>query len=261
MKNDLHKTFGQIFDDDISAFRAQLVDIQNYQANRKEAEKWVERLRFLDISAVPSLIQEYGRWERSWSKPHLQPRLKEEAKRTCNIPITERKDDDGKVHYVAVSWRWTTEQESTLRGSELRPMFNYMIQRPNKDPHKSDFPDHYMERAIMFAQDRGITKLWVDKECIYQKKEDARTYPFDKGHGVQIMDAVYGDGTISVGLLSTPMVSCDEVSTLSDLLSKSIFENPYEKDRPKLARGVDLKNIQMVLLRILSDPRWSRGWM
>lgn len=254
MKNDLHKAFGQIFNDDISALRTQLVEIQHHHADRKDAEEWMKQLRFLDISAVPDLDSEYSLRLR-------EQRLCKEARPDCVIPVKDKESDNGKAHYVAVSWRWTTEQKSSSYGSELRPLFNYLIRRAHKDPHKSEFPDHYLERAIMFAQSKKIKRLWIDKECIYQKKEDVHDYPRDQERGVQIMDAVYGVGTKSVGLLSTPMVSHDEVHTLSGLLCKSIFEDPDEKDRPKLTRGVDIKKIQMVLLRILSDSRWSRGWM
>ena len=63
-----------------------------------------------------------------------------------------------------------------------------MIRRPDKEPHKSKFPNQYIERAILFAQAKGINKLWVDIECIYQRPEDDEA---DKELGVQIMDAVY----------------------------------------------------------------------
>jgi hypothetical protein len=69
MKNDLHKTFGQIFDNDITAFRNQLIDVQHHQANRKDAEKWLQQLRFLDISNVPELHTKPGVPGRS----HLGP--------------------------------------------------------------------------------------------------------------------------------------------------------------------------------------------
>jgi hypothetical protein len=113
----------------------------------------------------------------------------------------------------------------------------------------------------MFAQSRGITRIWIDKECIYQKKEDERKWPNDKQLGVQIMDVVYGDSEKSVGLLTTSLTQQIEVNILSSLLAKSIFVDPTDEEKPKLQRDVKIEVVYMLILRILSDPRWSRGWI
>ncbi|KAH7080170.1 hypothetical protein BKA63DRAFT_531165 [Paraphoma chrysanthemicola] len=113
----------------------------------------------------------------------------------------------------------------------------------------------------MFAQEKEIAKLWIDKECIYQRKEDRIQYPNDHAHGVQIMDVVYGESTCSVGLLSTPLTSRVEVETLAALLERKIFTSWNGTDVPKLRPFVRIRDVQWVLLHILSDPRWSRGWI
>ncbi|KAF2033144.1 hypothetical protein EK21DRAFT_59364 [Setomelanomma holmii] len=82
----------------------------------------------------------------------------------------------------------------------------------------------------MFAQEKEITKLWIDKECIYQREGDEHLYPHDHEHGVQMMDVVYGDST------------CDTVT-------------------PKFKSTNKLAGVHKVIARILSDPRWSRGWI
>ncbi|KAF1935835.1 hypothetical protein EJ02DRAFT_448412 [Clathrospora elynae] len=106
-----------------------------------------------------------------------------------------------------------------------------------------------MDRVIRFAQSINVTKLWIDKECIYQRKGDERCWPVDKERGVQIMDVVYGDSTAS------------EVDTLSSLLHGSLFVNPKDKESPEMRPGVNIIEVQMLILRILSDPRFSRGWI
>ncbi|KAH7086475.1 hypothetical protein FB567DRAFT_445249 [Paraphoma chrysanthemicola] len=113
----------------------------------------------------------------------------------------------------------------------------------------------------MFAQEKEIPKLWIDKECIYQRKEDGVRYPDDHAHGVQIMDVVYGESTLSLGILSTPLTSRDEVDTLAALLERKIFTSWNGTDVPKLKSFVRIRDVQWVLLHILSDPRWSRGWI
>jgi hypothetical protein len=69
MKYDLHKTFGEIFDDDIAALRQQLLEIPAYHADRKALERWVQQLRFLDISNVPNLQLERQKQQLGWSTP------------------------------------------------------------------------------------------------------------------------------------------------------------------------------------------------
>lgn len=261
MKNDLHKTFGQIFDDDIEAFRSQLIRVQAHQANRKEAEEWVERLRFLDISKVPRLNNEY--------RPQVSRSVEfdsdEQALEPWYIPITEQSCDNGRIPYIAVSWRWGAQR---AWDKDWKPLYDYRIQRPNAAAHKSEFPDEYLERVIMFAQEKKITKLWIDKECIYQRKDDKTLYPNDRDLGVQIMDVVYGFCTASVGLLTTPLVTQEEVHILDSLVTKTMFSMADETDTddPQFSvqfsvQKVDTKAVQMLILKILSDQRWSRGWI
>jgi hypothetical protein len=145
---------------------------------------------------------------------------------------------------------------------DRNPLYDYRIQRPNAASHKSEFPDEYLERVIMFAQSKKITKLWIDKECIYQRKEDAILYPNDKEHGVQIMDVVDGASTASVGLLTTPLVTKDEIDTLDSLIDRSLFLMADDTDNPRFAsHKLDVRKVQMLILKVLSDERWSRGWI
>jgi hypothetical protein len=252
MKNDLDKTFGQIFDNDITAFRNQLIEVQHHQANRKDAEKWVQQLRFLDISKVPDLRTKPGQRVQN----HLGPQYTGTA---CPIPITRQTDDNGKTPYVAISWKWATHPGSNY--SRQRPKYNYMIRRPDARPHKSEFHDIHLERVIMFAQSRYITNLWIDTECIYQKKEDSQAWPNDKDHGVQIMDVVYGLSTESVGLLNTPLSEQREIDTLASLLTRSFLMDPDDMEEPEIKWKTDIRELQMLILKILSDTRWSRGWI
>jgi hypothetical protein len=253
MKNDLDKTFGQIFDNDITAFRNQLIDVQRHEANRKDAEKWVQQLRFLDISNVPELRTKPGVQGRS----HLGLQYKGVD---CPIPITRRTDDDGEAPYVAVSWKWGSDPGTAY--IHRRPKYDYKIQRPDQISHKSEIHDIHLERVIMFAQSKYITNIWIDKECIYQRKEDSEAWPKDKDHGIQIMDVVYGLSPASVGLLNTPLVTQTEVNTLASLLTRSFLVDPEETENPELDwTTTDLRELQMLILKILSDTRWSRGWI
>ncbi|USP79095.1 hypothetical protein yc1106_06369 [Curvularia clavata] len=260
MKNDLHKTFGEIFHDDLDAFRNQLLQIQQYQDDRKESEEWVANLRFLDISKVPDLQDEILRQGRRFGAQQSIDSSHQRIAPIRQIPITKCEEDDGD-DYIAVSWKWPQTRPISDAGSTEPPIFRYYIKRPDKKSHKSGFPDHYMDRVVRYAQSVGITRLWVDIECIYQRKEDEETSPRDKELGVQIMDVVYGDSARSVGLLTVEIQDQREIDMLSDLLSRSLFVDPKDEDFPELQPGVDIAAVQMLILHILSDSRWSRGWI
>ena len=242
MKYDLNLTFGEIFDNDRSALLKQLIDIQHHKAKREASEEWAEQLRFIDISDVPPL----SNTEANFGRP-----------RQLVLPLTEPQEDNGS-RYVAVSWRWTGGDDLPPCGCETRPTFDYRIQRPDREPHKSKFPSQHLERAILFAQDRKIGKLWVDIECIYQEPGDGDE---DKALGIQIMDAIYGGSDFSVGLLTTGLIYQTEVSTFADLLSGRVFTDFRDTEAPMFKAEIEYLELQTLVLRILSDSRWSRGWI
>jgi hypothetical protein len=262
MQNDLHKTFGEIFDDDISAFRKQLLGVQHEQASREDSEEWVSSLRFLDISHLPDLQKEKERqyFRRARTRALGCPTVNRRVS-TTEIPVTERRDDDGRADYIAVSWKWTRPPNESPYFSDTSPILRYSIRRPDETSHQSAFPNHYMDRVVLFAQSLKIKKLWIDKECIYQRPGDEESSPNDKGLGVQIMDVVYGDSAASVGLLTTALKYQHEIDILARLLKRSLFVDPQNEQSPKLKSDVSIPTVQMLILLVLSDPRWSRGWI
>jgi len=255
MKNDLRQTFGEIFNDDPTAFRKQLLEVQHFETDRSEAEEWVANLRFLDISGVPDLQAEKQKQDRRYALAEARDHLYERKIPSCEVPITKREEDDEDA-YIAVSWRW-----AVLEHAPETPVFDYQIRRPGAKPHKSDFPDRYMDRVIQFAQSVNVSKVWIDKECIYQRAGDERKRPKDKELGVQIMDVVYGDSKVSVGLLTVELTHQHQVDLLSELLQGRIFVDPKDREHPKLRPEVNVLAVQKLIRRILSDPRWDRGWI
>jgi hypothetical protein len=258
MKDDLHLTFGEIFNNDPRAFLDQLIDIQTHTANRRKAEKWADQLRLIDISEVPRLENRVGANTLSYTGGS-QFKYPERRRERLVLPLLEKTDDDGEVPYIAVSWRWTTGKQPPQWGCDARESYDYRIQRPGRVPHKSQFPDHYFDRVIMYAQSWSIDRLWIDKESVYQEDDE------DRNLGVQIMDAVYEGSDLSVGLLTTPLMHQNEIDLLDELLSGLIFRNPHDDTgTPKYWASMKEKKllrVQTLILRILSDPRWSRGWI
>jgi len=261
MKNDLHKTFGEIFNGDIAAFRKQLLEFQHIPADRQRAEEWVSNLRFLDISGVPDLQAEKQKQDRRYALAKARDYFHDRKIPSREIHITKREDDDGGDDYIAVSWKWAELKHEVLYDEPKPTVYDYRIRRPGAKPHKIDFPDRYMDRVIRFAQSINVSKVWIDRECIYQRPGDERLWPEDRELGVQIMDVVYGDSTVSVGLLTVELAHQREVDLLSELLQGRLFVDPDMRENPKLRPEVDVLAVQMLILRILSDPRWDRGWI
>jgi len=264
MKNDLHKTFGEIFNDDIAALRNQFIEIQQYKTIRDESLAWARKLRFLDISNVPDLTQlseERDVWSHKYNEQGRRIETRAERPK-LTIPIVEEdEDDDEPPKYLAVSWKWIGRGETIPYGCDYTQAFRYYIERPDSTTaHVSSFPDRYLDRVIRVAQSHGITKIWVDTECIYQREEDKATHPRDKELGVQVMDLVYEDATLAVGLLTTGLMHQEEVDILASLLSGAVFVGGETKS-VTLQPDVNLIKVQMIIMRILSDPRWSRAWI
>jgi hypothetical protein len=169
----------------------------------------------------------------------------------------------GRCRYIAVSWRWSTAEDTPLPDPDGYPAttsFDYYIERRGCIPHKSDFPDHYLERVIRFARAQHIEtfNIWIDKESIYQREgDDAK----DLELGVQIMDVVYGHSTHSVGLLSTALMYQEEIDLLGALLSTSLFVEPIDERSPELKRNIDPSDVADLILHIIRDPRFDRGWI
>jgi hypothetical protein len=269
---DLELTFGEIFKNDFGAFFKQLLDIQKFRQNREDSEKWVANLRFLDVSGVPPLqslnvsdVPPFHQSEeerptkrrRTDSGPGINPTSSGGSKPLTNIPVIQK--ELGKDQYVAVSWRWPEGKKAPLPyGYTEKTSFAYQIQRHGQEPHKSEFPDHYLERVIRYAQSVKVPNIWIDMESIFQRESDD---PRDRELGVQIMDVVYGFSSHPVALLTTTLICQDEIDTLCDLISRRMFLEPTDTTSPQLEPSVKQLEVQMLILRILSDPRWSRGWI
>ena len=250
MDDDTGRTLSEIHDTSFSRLEKQLLEIQKYTLSRSKAEAWAERLRFLDISGVSSEDEEPRRKRRRVAGPDETRRLGNHHAKV--IPLTRRLSTNGRSPYVAISWRWNGDE---LPGQD-GPTSRYLIRGAKEQPHVSEVPDVYFDRAIRFARAKDIKFLWIDKECIYQKDEE------DQSTGIQAMDLVYRDSELSLGLLNKIVHSQEQLDGLNDLLSHKVFEAYAEK--PRLRDWVSRKRVSRifdVLRFIISDERWSRTWI
>lgn len=80
--------------------------------------------------------------------------------------------------------------------------------------------------------------------------------------GIQAMDLVYSQSSISLGLLLATVEAQWQLDCLSKLLSTDVFLKNSEVDRFKTKiKDSDIHGIIEVLQVILSDERWTRGWI
>ncbi|RMZ67340.1 heterokaryon incompatibility [Pyrenophora seminiperda CCB06] len=246
LPNDLQKTFGEILNYDTATLHEQIIQIQKLKIDRQESSRWAQRLKFLDLSKVPDLGVQ--------GKKTIVPRP------TLTIPLTSQEDDDKSIEYVAVSWRWVEAHRVQADGYNTRALFEYYIQRSGEEPYKTDFPDSYMDRVIRFAQSKGIDKIWIDKDCIFQRDGDEKKYPGEHQCGVQAMDLVYGD-SMAVGLLTTCLTKQRDIDVLGALLARRIFTKSKDENSRQLKEDTNVQGILTLIRYILHDERWDRVWI
>ncbi len=79
----------------------------------------------------------------------------------------------GKVccHYVAVSYCWPVPEKDDQEGN--REAGSYKVRDLDGTVRLSRALDNVLDRAVEFANVRGIRMIWIDQECLPQPKEDS----------------------------------------------------------------------------------------
>ena len=247
MEDDTDRTLSEIHESSTQMLVKQIVEIQKHTTSRNGSKEWAERLRFVNISGVFTENVNHSRKRRRTTRNDGDYPFDNHSVRV--LPLTDRLPVS-RNPYVAISWRWSSD----LPLGQSATGHRYQIQRPKEQPHHSKVPDIYFDRAIRFAQARGIRLLWIDKECIYQENED------DQATGIQGMDLVYRDCKVSLGLLEVELQSQQQLKALSELLSLKLIDEIGLRFRDWVQRG-HISRILDVLDLILSDERWERTWI
>ncbi|KAI9774247.1 MAG: hypothetical protein M1839_001749 [Geoglossum umbratile] len=234
MDNDTDLALSEINGGSTSSLVKQIMEIREHTISRKRMEEWAKRLRFLDISGV-------GDGERRRGSVNSQS--DDLPERVLPLRINEQ----GKR--VAISWRWMVD----IPLGQGPATYRYLVRKPGGQLQRSTVPDLLFDRAIKFAQEHEIDRLWIDKECINQNNET------DKTTGTQAMDIVYRESTLSLGILWVVVQSQTQLDCLSKLLSERIPHKGSEE--PRLVGWGPVSGILDVLRLILSDERWERTWI
>jgi hypothetical protein len=140
--NDLHLTFGEIFNNNLEALTSQLVQVQKeFRHTREDSEEWVQTLRFLDVSRVPALgeldDQRSAKRRCTGSRSSINQTSYRGVNTACNIPIVE--ENLGEVEYVALL---TVPQ--TMLNNINASSFNMtrLLPPPRTDPSSRTFANN-----------------------------------------------------------------------------------------------------------------------
>ncbi|KAK6062991.1 hypothetical protein SCUP515_12833 [Seiridium cupressi] len=278
MEMDDNKSFQELYTDE-AAFKSHLWALQGCINDRNNYHDWARRLRFIAVGPRPSssgpaelmalpetegeaiqLVEDHAtqssresteyclcdEWlpfyeyismneQAHATKDHAEsetPASSQRVKRTLHVTPPGCCRDC--THYVAVSWCWGKSAD------ELGDDAYYMvgdIDRPSKTP------SIIMERAIAFAASKGLTFIWIDKECIDQEDRD------DKEAGIQSMDLVYQRSSWPVGLLNC---SFDKQSEL-DMWDFMIQGQDIPTSR--------MQELKKTLGKVVRDKWFTRAWI
>jgi len=232
---ELDMAFSGICQDDRSAFKRQMLDIERTcGSSLGDQEEWNGKLRFLDISRF---------------HPGREPR---------ELQLTVR--GNPREPYLAVSYTW----ESTAVTGTAEPRQNYYIRRPQgRSGSVSEVDPRVYDRAIAFAEHIDITSLWVDQDSIPQKEFRFPGQEDEKAVAIQHMHEVYRNCSASVGLLAVQIQSTEQVEGPDSLLSGALFRMHTDGARFDNARVTEdlLSYVDHAIALILSDQRWGRVWI
>lgn len=136
------------------------------------------------------------------------------------------------THYVAISYCWTRQKESTPR---------YSVQT-QKDVRSNLAHSDVIDRAVAFAIYYRVRLIWIDQECIVQ--DDRK----DKEQGIQSMDLVYQQACHAVALLTVRItLEAHAIAFYKSLCGEDLEPQEY-------------KDAVEILEKIAADRRLSRAW-
>jgi ankyrin repeat protein len=111
--------------------------------------------------------------------------------------------------YIAVSYCW--ESEANKKANPLRIRVPLKHQPGAKEVRSTTAPTNILRRSMAFAAAKGIRRIWIDQECIYQDDEK------DKTMAIQCMHLVYQQAAITLVILDEHVRTHEDIRVISDL--------------------------------------------
>ncbi|PMD65191.1 uncharacterized protein K444DRAFT_608881 [Hyaloscypha bicolor E] len=259
MKNDIYKTFGDIYDDNPARLTHDIIEIAKHTVSQESMHAWASNLRFLTAgppsnsssalageasNAIPCACEDWPAFEADhhYTKLHLTAYGQ---LNTC-------------PHYVAVSYCWQHASSSSEVKDGPYPVSTTRGVRPGRAP------GDVVKRAVNFAASRGVKFIWIDQECIEQDDRE------DKELGVQSMDLVYQRSFYPLGLFEVKI----ERQNQMDAMAQAIGRRNREGDEKGVGQRLDVffENQEPVteeelrslteVFELLATDRWlRRAWI
>lgn len=221
-------------------FKRSMICIAESVSDRHKETEWAQNLRFLtpalvnltegrysasDLDEVddPCSCNEYG------SKPFKDS--------DHHLMLTKREDCPGCVHYLAVSYCWSSIGDATSTGVQYSVMENGQSRKPR-------CPPALLERVILYAAYYEYDFIWIDQECIDQ------TNAVDQSTGIQAMDLVYQQANSSIAVLQACISEQRHYDAICGMLGS---DGSYWGDQ-------QLIDLLEALELIMRDPWFERAW-
>lgn len=159
---------------------------------------------------------------------------------------------DLKQKFIAVSWTWQPSCHESARSG------TYQVQHSSpRRVQMLDVRDCVLVRTMKYLSHTGLKLFWIDRACIDQ--DDAKT----KARAMNSMDLVYQNAERTLGILSTPIRTKNELKVLISLMDRKFTSQPPRGlpiFRPHVSRA-SIERAIHVLERLTQDPWWKRAWV
>ncbi|KAI1327631.1 hypothetical protein F5Y16DRAFT_420824 [Xylariaceae sp. FL0255] len=157
---------------------------------------------------------------------------------TCRLRLTEEREMRGCTHYLAVSYRWPTQNHE-------QPEF-YCVTTKG-EARANIAPNKVLQRAIEFAALEGIRAIWIDQECIDQNERNPQA-KYEKQIAIQSMDTVFQQAMLVCGLLSVTVRTEEQLKAILLIYQLSKLDlSPQKVDK-----GLEL---------LMADDWFRRSWI
>lgn len=218
-------------------------------------------------SADTNLFDMMGELE--LSKAAVDPLAIPSDLRFLHLPVAEDGDRYGiccklKAHddttdgdsFMAISYCWDSfERANSTTGVLEAPVVSVIEDGIERRPR---CPPDVLLRAIYYARDAKINRIWIDQECINQANfQDVQRH-------VRCMHEIYAKATIVAGLLNFEIVTNRQLYNLSIVAG---FQKGLMPESPVRAMLIDtsedlsrIKSINRLLRDIVLDRWFSRTW-
>ncbi|KAI5867532.1 hypothetical protein GGS23DRAFT_548756 [Durotheca rogersii] len=133
--------------------------------------------------------------------------------------IENNRDQTTSEPYVAISYRWRYDANPVRRRIRV-PCRN---QPGNYETIGTTAPLDILSRGLEFAAAKGIRKIWIDQECIYQND------PEDKQKGIQSMHLVYRNAAVTLVVMDCHVQTLQDVHAIPGIRQFGVHEELRER--------------------------------